>query len=318
MAPEMFKGSFTERCDIWSLGVIAYNMMTGELPYKGDNLLMQAHIVCNPRKHPPWELLAKYKWSLGARWFCQQLLTKDEALRPSAQDALKDPWISKTSVDHANVLPTTEEKEALCGQHLQSHLEKMASACITSQLNLSQLHHLNDRFKQYDSSGDGRLGHVEMRQVLLDLNIPAMDVEHLIESLDSDHSGVIEYSEFVSGCIDISSDGFRKQLQVAFKIFDIDGSGNIGLDELRQVLLSGVNTSALPTRPSSARPSSAGGPVVAAPGELGSMLPDGKTVEEVMNELDTKHDGKISFAEFESYILEEHKKAGKRLTGATK
>merc|ERR1719221_2444388 len=40
MSPEMFAGSFTEKCDIWSMGVIMFQVLTGELPYRGDNILM--------------------------------------------------------------------------------------------------------------------------------------------------------------------------------------------------------------------------------------------------------------------------------------
>ena len=42
MSPEMFQGSFTEKCDLWSLGVVMFQLMTGDLPYRAENLLMQA------------------------------------------------------------------------------------------------------------------------------------------------------------------------------------------------------------------------------------------------------------------------------------
>lgn len=324
MSPEMFRGSFTEKSDIWSLGVIVFCVMTGELPYKADNLLMQAHAVCNPRKHPPWELLSLYKWGLGARWFCQQLLSKDEAMRPSAVEASRDPWLSKLIITHDHVPPSESERTALHAQHLESHLMKMACSCVVSQLSLSQLHHLNLRFKEYDTSGDGRLGHVEVRQLLADVGVAPEEVEIVIESLDSDHSGVIEYSEFIAGSIDIADSDMRKQLRVAFNIFDLDNSGSISLDELTQVLTQGPNSTALPIRPSSPDFTGASaGNGWASPagsrttgGDADHLLPDGRTSEEVMSEMDVNHGGSVEFAEFERCLLEEHRKSGERLHAA--
>lgn len=293
---------------------MVYQLFTGELPYKADNLLMQAHAVCNPRRHPPWEILARYRWSLGARWFCQQLLSKDEGMRPSASEALKDSWLVKASVVANNIPPSEDEKRALQQQHLQSHLMTMAKVCITSQLNLSQLHHLNARFRKYDSSGDGRLSHVEMRQVLEDVGIQTYeDKELIIEGLDTDHSGVIEYSEFIAGCMDAASNDFKQNLRVAFNIFDLDRSGNITQDELRQVLTLGANTAASAIRPASAARIQQSGDVM----DPSSLLPDGKTVEDVMKEVDKDGSKKVNFAEFEAYLLQELKKSGEAKAKST-
>ena len=36
-APETYKGFYTTKCDMWSLGVLTYIMLTGEMPFKGKN-----------------------------------------------------------------------------------------------------------------------------------------------------------------------------------------------------------------------------------------------------------------------------------------
>ena len=35
IAPEVFKGTYSKRCDIWSLGVVLYQLMVGKLPFDG-------------------------------------------------------------------------------------------------------------------------------------------------------------------------------------------------------------------------------------------------------------------------------------------
>lgn len=38
MAPEVIKGQYSTECDLWSLGIIVYFMMSGSLPFPGEEL----------------------------------------------------------------------------------------------------------------------------------------------------------------------------------------------------------------------------------------------------------------------------------------
>jgi calcium-dependent protein kinase len=38
MAPEVFRQNYTEKCDIWSCGVILYIILSGIPPFNGKNI----------------------------------------------------------------------------------------------------------------------------------------------------------------------------------------------------------------------------------------------------------------------------------------
>mmetsp|Transcript_20323 Transcript_20323/g.56492 ORF Transcript_20323/g.56492 Transcript_20323/m.56492 type:complete len:858 (-) Transcript_20323:329-2902(-) len=307
MSPEMFKGSFAEKSDIWSLGVVMFDLMCGELPYQGAHLMIYVQHVCSPRKHPRWELLRRYRWSAGARWFCQQLLIKDEAERPSASQALQNDWLvkAKTVLDaRFGLNDDSDGKDAMYRLQLQSHTMRMAMHCITSQLGVSQLGQLCQRFENYDSTGDGKLSSSEARQLLEDLGVTDNDAAELIlASLDCDSSGFVEYSEFIAGSLSLAGENVRNHLRSAFDIFDLDGTGDISLDELRHVLTAGPNADLPAWR---ARSSSSMCPAA-------HILPDGKTVDAVMRDLDTNGTGRIEYTEFVQYLYAEYERTNKLL-----
>ena len=58
----------------------------------------------------------------------------------------------------------------------------------------------------------------------------------MFDSVDTDKSGFIDYSEFVVAAMNENQLTTNEKMQAAFKMFDKDGSGIISADEIREVL----------------------------------------------------------------------------------
>lgn len=100
LAPENLSYKYHKNSDIWSLGVMTYQLLCGKMPF-------------NDRENPFHPSVAKI-WKgiifeepkyTGSRWeyvsndakdFVQKCLTKDFQSRPSALECLLHPWLTRT------------------------------------------------------------------------------------------------------------------------------------------------------------------------------------------------------------------------------
>lgn len=88
MAPEQWRGECDERTDIYSLGIIMYEMLTGESPFKGDQVtLMNKHL--NERPQPFRKRNRNSEISKKIENIIFKCLEKNKNKRPRSIDELK-------------------------------------------------------------------------------------------------------------------------------------------------------------------------------------------------------------------------------------
>jgi len=110
IAPEIVNHEkYDEKCDLWSIGVIMYILLTGCPPFDGktDNDIIKSVKV---GKYPQTSNEFK-RLSTDAKDLIKQLLAYKPKDRISAQDALKHAWITKNKTSQDN----TEEVTASLG-----------------------------------------------------------------------------------------------------------------------------------------------------------------------------------------------------------
>jgi len=269
IAPEVLGKNYGSKCDIWSIGVIVYILLSGIPPFNGkdDQEIMKA--------------VRKGKFSFSdkcwssvsdqAKDFISKLLTLDQNARPTAAEALTHPWITELSKIEVDESLTLGALGNLKNFKAESTMKQATFAFIASQLlSKSEKDNLAKVFREFDKNGDGKLSMDEIKDGYLNHYGKVMsddDVERMFAAVDTDNSGFIDYSEFVVAAMNEKNLVTNERLAAAFKMFDKDGSGIISSDEIKEVLGFGSDLTA-------------------------------DAVDKIIKEVDKNGDGEISFEEF--------------------
>ena len=282
IAPEVLDRNYTEKCDLWSCGVIMYILLTGRPPF-GGNTDMEIMQKIKSGKYD----LTKYPWGIiskEAKDLIKDLLQLNPGQRLSAEKALKHPWFSTKQVKQIESLNNLTKHNTLkLVENLTKYRSDNILRCaviaylVHNNTQLKEAHEAIKLFNRIDENGDGRITKEELYNGLQHyLNKKGdelkEEVELIFSHIDADHNGFIEYEEFIRAAIDKNyflSDNFIK---FAFSYFDRDGSGNITMEEVKNLFYLNEKNK----KSSEAE----------------------KQLKSSFDEIDINHDGSLSFEEF--------------------
>jgi calcium-dependent protein kinase len=177
--------------------------------------------------------------SEDAKNLIRLLLKMNPRDRYTAEQTLNHEWIKNKAPKAKNVDLTSGFVDKLKGFRSHNKLKKAALAIIAQQLGDDKIKKLRETFTALDANGDGLLTATELKEGLdkagLLKEIP-QDLEEILKHIDSDGSGIIDYTEFLAATLE------KKQYQqedvcwAAFRVFDKNGDGKISKQELEAVL----------------------------------------------------------------------------------
>eukprot|EP01053_Blabericola_migrator_P011547 Blabericola_migrator_1__11546@NODE_68_length_15625_cov_137_110426_g61_i0_p4_GENE_NODE_68_length_15625_cov_137_110426_g61_i0NODE_68_length_15625_cov_137_110426_g61_i0_p4_ORF_typecomplete_len563_score127_98Pkinase/PF00069_25/5_1e83Pkinase_Tyr/PF07714_17/8_7e53EFhand_7/PF13499_6/7_6e03EFhand_7/PF13499_6/3_8e12EFhand_7/PF13499_6/7_1e16EFhand_1/PF00036_32/0_0015EFhand_1/PF00036_32/0_00016EFhand_1/PF00036_32/1_1e05EFhand_1/PF00036_32/8_5e08EFhand_6/PF13405_6/0_00032EFhand_6/PF13405_6/3_9EFhand_6/PF134 len=251
IAPEVLRKKYDEKCDVWSCGVILYILLCGYPPFGGasDQEILKrvekGKFVFDPAE---WGTI-----SSDVKDLIKQMLEYDPARRISAEEALRHKWIRKMADKRDAKVETPVLFNALNNMRKFHASQKLAQAALlfmgSKLTTMDETKELTTIFQKLDTNDDGQLDRKELIEGYTQLmklkkeeadsltqDDIAREVDKILESVDFDKNGYIEYSEFVTVAMDKKVLLSKGRLQAAFNLFDVDGSGKIAADELRRIL----------------------------------------------------------------------------------
>jgi len=237
MSPQVFKGEYNAKADVWSIGVIAYVLLSGNLPFDGATDKEIAHKIVKGEYSMEGEDWAKV--SQSAKDFCKSLLTYDPDKRPTAAEALKDPWLRKNaplSARRPGQEAMTKVQNALVHSAQDSKLKKVAAMMIAYKSSNESLKELRDAFDAVDANNHGTITFWEFRAVLRDCNFTDDELKVIFKDIDVNGTGVINYTEFLAATLETQGRIEDDLIAETFNRLDMDKSGYLSKEELCSIL----------------------------------------------------------------------------------
>ena len=232
VAPEVLARKYTTQCDMWSIGVIVFMLLSGRPPFYGPETAMLNDIAEGRYRMKPsrWQGV-----SADAKNFVQSLLQVDPDRRLTASKALNHPWVARRSKQNKKVNPEVLKDMARFAQstRFRRAVLTMLAYCLTSEEVLD----LHEIFLSIDRSQTGTISIQEFAKVMKEnMQISNREVEDIFKALDNNDDHEITYSEFISAMLQHKVQVNENLVTQAFKRFDVSKTGTITTQDLVFVL----------------------------------------------------------------------------------
>jgi len=176
VAPEVIRGSYDEKCDVWAIGVITYLLLSGDPPFGGcggpetlsqvrDNILRGAYDLEEPSE--TWQNV-----SPEAKDFIRSLLVVNPMARPTARQAKESKWLQmwerwENSGNEVDSMINPNVVKALVGFKEYSDMRKLLCEVLSFTLLPEQIQGLRKEFEKYDQDGTGEITLSALKKVLI-------------------------------------------------------------------------------------------------------------------------------------------------------
>jgi calcium-dependent protein kinase len=240
IAPEVLKRNYNEKCDVWSIGVMMFILLTGKPPFWGDS---DKEILQNVEKGLPDKRPDEWRHiSPEAQQLIDLLLKVDPQKRIAAEDAVKHPWFQKFLI-----------KPRLTTDRITEYHKNIISFKIDPKFFFQQatlaymVHHITKKedsdeirklYSSLDVNGDGKMAYSEIVEGFKKfISVNDKELMKVFKYIDQAKTGYIEYEEFVRACINKNQLLSEENLKTTFILFTkTDENKNISCQDFKSIL----------------------------------------------------------------------------------
>jgi len=257
------QNGYTSKCDLWSIGVIVFMLLTGYAPFHGDDNSMRKQI-----KAADVHWRSEIELSKDAEEFVRSLLTVNPKFRLDAKKALAHPWLQRTAVEFKSPKFGPKTVKSLRNYAQSSRVRRAVLQLLAQELLPEETKELRDTFLKLDKESTGTISlrvltdavrgrratpggddasimnsfvsYVYPAPVPATPTTPSLpprassdEILSLFAVLDSNGDEQIYYSDFLAATLEARSQLREEVVRRTFARLDCDGSGAISAADLR-------------------------------------------------------------------------------------
>mmetsp|Transcript_32023 Transcript_32023/g.96336 ORF Transcript_32023/g.96336 Transcript_32023/m.96336 type:complete len:662 (+) Transcript_32023:689-2674(+) len=244
VAPEVLQHSYDLRCDLWSLGVIAYMLVSGAPPFWGrDDGDIRQKIVTGCWEFPP-QFFGHV--SPLAKDFIARLLTPTPELRMTSTEALGHPWLSSHTSRPSQSLPEWQRVELLCTLRdfaVFPLLHKVVLFVVAFNSSPDKIVSARNVFRQIDLDRSGTISFDEFSRATSDLpslwfkshhDLEGLTILDMFKAIDMSRTTEINFTEFLAATT------WRRMavndVKSVFDILDVSGTGMLDASSIKALV----------------------------------------------------------------------------------
>jgi calcium-dependent protein kinase len=223
VAPEVLRGTYDSKCDLWSVGVMLFAMLSGELPFYANNVTSVFRKIesgCFKMNNDRWESISEETKHLVTKLLC--LNTHD---RLSANEALEHPAIHKIPPSLTDPFEFVNKLDAYSKL---SFIKRFIMSVIVKFLDFDKISEQRKAFSVFDKNLTGIIQVNEICDILEDMkvNFSQHEISSIMNKIGIRHKGKLCFSEFISILTKFSDLINKEIIRLTFEFFDKDRDGS--------------------------------------------------------------------------------------------
>ena len=249
VAPEVLRGNYTYACDIWSLGVMMYLLISGNPPFISETevgLFKKIEKGLVDFKGKEWTGV-----TVQAKDLILKMIKVNPKKRITSDQALNHAWFQKkknsiNSVGIENNMNQFDKNilNMLKNRKFTNKLKREVLKVLVNRLNSKEIINLKVAFQELDKDHQGIINSEKLMEVMkingyVQSETEIREIIHNINGGEEGNSLFLNYTDFITATLDLKTHLNKQKLWNLFKYFDVKNKDFITVEDLKDVMARG-------------------------------------------------------------------------------